>query len=244
MGITGQGSNSLDHGLLILYKSVTMDRSLVLSSSHLYGILDLGYVPYDQVLERASQLIEGGIRILQLRAKKQTKEEVLGLAQSLAPFCREHECLFIVNDYPDIAKACDADGVHIGQDTPDISAIRSLLGPDKIIGRSTHSLEQALNGYAEGADYIGFGPLFPTATKPGRPAIGLSDISKVRSKVPADFPVFCIGGVNEKTLPDVIASGANRVVIVSWLLTHPDVVATTRDLIDFLDKNANQVPSV
>ena len=90
--------------------------------------------------------------------------------------------------------------------------------------------EQALAAVAEGADYIGFGPLFPTGTKPGRPAIGLQDIATVQQQL-GDFPMFCIGGVNGSTLPAVLTAGARRVVIVSWLLQQPDVAAATRNVL-------------
>lgn len=108
--------------------------------------------------------------------------------------------------------------------------VRAMLGANAIIGRSTHSPEQALGAFRERADYIGFGPLFPTGTKPGRPAIGLEDIAGVRRQLPEEFPVFCIGGINGNTLPSVLEAGASRVVIVSWLLTHPDITETVAAL--------------
>ena len=104
-----------------------------------------------------------------------------------------------------------------------------------IIGRSTHSPEQALAAQAEGADYIGFGPLYPTGTKPGRPSIGLQDIAAVQQKL-GELPMFCIGGINGTTLPAVLAAGARRIVIVSWLLQQPDITTTTRQIITRLNQ--------
>ena len=99
-----------------------------------------------------------------------------------------------------------------------------------LVGRSTHSPEQALSALHEGADYIGFGPLFPTGTKPGRPSIGLQDIESVQQAV-GSMPMFCIGGVNADTLPRVLEAGARRVVVVSWLLQQPDIAAAAADII-------------
>ncbi len=152
------------------------------------------------------------------------------MGRQLVPLCRKCGCLFIVNDYPEIALSIGADGVHLGQDDGNLASARALLGKDAVIGRSTHSPEQALDACGEQADYIGFGPLFPTSTKPGRQAIGLEDIASVRQQLPENFPVFCIGGINGNTLPSVLEAGANRVVIVSWLLTHSDITGTVGTL--------------
>lgn len=214
--------------------TLTMRSSGIFDNCHLYGILDLGYVPREHALDVAGQLLEGGLSILQLRAKNIAQDLIFDLATKLTPLCRQHDCLFIVNDYPEIAKASGADGVHIGQDTSDLASVKRFLGNGKIVGRSTHSPEQALKGWKEGADYIGFGPLFATATKPGRTAIGLGDIRTVRKSLPAGFPMFCIGGINGVTLPAVLEAGAERVVIVSWLLRQPDIRTTVRNLIEHL----------
>lgn len=228
----------LSHDTVVLLSKLTMmnDLKTILASCRLYGILDLGYVTQEHAMETARAMLKGGVKILQLRAKNVPLETVESLASQLVPLCREFGCISIINDYPEIAVKCDADGVHVGQDTPDLDVVRRLLGPGKIVGRSTHSIEQAHRGWQEGADYIGFGPLFPTPTKPGRPAIGLEGIAEINRILPSEFPVFCIGGVNESTLSQVLAAGARRVVIVSWLLTHPQVEETAQDLVDMLDQ--------
>jgi thiamine-phosphate pyrophosphorylase len=105
------------------------------------------------------------------------------------------------------------------------------VGPGKLIGRSTHSLDQARAALAEGFDYIGFGPLFPTPTKAGRPAIGLHEIAAMEREVGSQIPAFCIGGITRQTLPQVLTAGARRVVIVSDLLTSSDVRAATREVV-------------
>jgi thiamine-phosphate pyrophosphorylase len=135
---------------------------------------------------------------------------------------------FIINDYPEIAAQLGADGVHLGQDDGDLAAVKKIVGDETMIGRSTHSLDQARRAAAEGADYLGFGPLFPTGTKPGRPAIGLTDIATVYTEL--RLPIFCIGGINQTTLPSVIGAGARRIVVVSALLQANDIAAATRAL--------------
>lgn len=205
----------------------------ILSDSRLYGIVDLGYVRPEEVESTTAALLRGGIRILQLRAKGIDPATVEQLARRMQPLCREAGAIFVLNDYPDMAARIGADAVHVGQDAGPLAAVRDIVGPQMLIGRSTHSPEQALAAVAEGADYIGFGPLFPTGTKPGRPSIGLQDIAAVQEKL-GDFPMFCIGGINGTTLPSVLQAGARRVVIVSWLLQQPDPAAAARDIINLL----------
>lgn len=196
----------------------------------LYGILDLGYVAADNAELVTSGLLAGGVDILQLRAKGQPLEEIESLALRILPLCRAAGIPFILNDFPEIAARVDADGVHIGQDDGPLAEARGIVGPGKIIGRSTHSLDQARAALAEGFDYIGFGPLFPTPTKAGRPAIGLENIATMERDVGSKIPAFCIGGINGDTLPEVLAKGGRRVVIVSALLKAPDVAAATREI--------------
>ena len=201
-----------------------------LDEARLYGIVDRGYVQEADVAACTHELLAGGVRILQLRAKNLPQEDVARLAHVMQPICREANALFVLNDYPELAASIGADAVHVGQDAPALSDIRRVVGPHMLIGRSTHSLDQVRRAREEGADYIGFGPLFPTATKPGRPAIGLQDIAQAQ-QLAGDMPVFCIGGVNADTLPQVLAAGAQRVVVVSWLLQQADRTQAAQQLI-------------
>lgn len=204
-----------------------------LSSCKLYGIVDMGYTEPDAIERTTAALLQGGIRILQLRAKQYGKEDILRFARIMQPLCHRAGALFVMNDYPDLAVKAQANAVHVGQDAGALSEIRRLVGERMLVGRSTHSPEQAAEARREGADYIGFGPLFPTGTKPGRPAIGLQDIAQVQRSA-GDMPVFCIGGINGDTLPAVLAHGAQRVVVVSWLLLQRDITSTTRALLSAL----------
>jgi thiamine-phosphate pyrophosphorylase len=195
----------------------------------LYAILDLGYVAMGNAACVTVELLDGGADLLQLRAKNHDAATIRSVAGEILPLCKTAGVPFILNDFPELAAELGADGVHIGQDDGPLSDAREIMGPGKLIGRSTHSLEQARAALAEGFDYIGFGPLFPTPTKLGRPGIGLRDIAAMEREVGSRIPAFCIGGIKRANLPEVLAAGARRVVIVSDLLTAPDVRAATRE---------------
>ena len=198
----------------------------------LYGILDLGYVAELEAERVAAALLAGGVSLLQLRAKGKDLELIEDIARRVLPLCRAAKIPFILNDHPALAASVDADGLHLGQDDGSLAAARAVVGTTMMIGRSTHSLAQARAALAEGFDYIGFGPLFPTPTKAGRPAIGLTDIAAMEREVGSHIPAFCIGGIHPGNLREVIAAGARRVVIVSALLKAPDIAAATRDVIN------------
>jgi len=199
------------------------------SNPKLYCILDLGYVSEADAARVAGCLLAGGADLLQLRAKNHDLTTIRRVAQSLLPLCRAAGVPFILNDHPALAADIGTDGVHLGQDDGPLAAARLVMGPDKIIGRSTHSLAQARAALAEGFDYIGFGPLFSTPTKPGRPAIGLSDIAAMEREVGNRIPAFCIGGVKRNNLTEVLTAGARRVVIVSDLLLAAEVATAARE---------------
>ena len=159
--------------------------------------------------------------MLQLRAKSIEQKKTLELARIIKPICNDYGVPLIINDHPIIAAEVNADGVHIGQDDGTIENVRKLYKGCRIVGRSTHSISQVQEAQKEGADYIGFGPLYATATKPGRPAIGLTDFVQAHKEF--NGPIYCIGGVNETSITEVIAAGATNVVIVSDLLQSDDI---------------------
>lgn len=202
----------------------------IASNARLYGIVDFGYVAEGAMEDCAAKLLSGGADILQLRAKGIPLETVAAAARKIIPHCKAAGVPFILNDHPDLAVELGADGVHIGQDDGSIYDVRSRIGADMIIGRSTHSLVQAKQALADGADYIGYGPLFPTPTKAGRLAIGLGDIAEMEREVGSRIPAFCIGGIKPDNLSEVLAAGARRCVVVSHLLLAADIVAETRTL--------------
>jgi len=198
----------------------------------LYGIVDTGYVARENLVTITTQLLRGGADIIQLRAKKQTPEDVLAMARQLAPVCRAAGIPFIINDHPELVRDAGADGAHVGQDDLTVAEARRLAGPEAIIGKSTHSLAQAIAAAGESPDYIGFGPLFATPTKPDYTPIGTEQIQAVHETL--TLPIFCIGGIKLSNLPGVIAAGARRVVIVSDLLIAKDPAAQTAHCRDLL----------
>jgi thiamine-phosphate pyrophosphorylase len=206
----------------------------MIRSAKLYGILDLGYVEEENAESVTTALLAGSVDLLQLRAKKQDVATIRRVAGKLLPLCRAAKVPFILNDFPQLAAELDADGVHIGQDDGPLAAARGIIGERKLIGRSTHSLDQARAALAEGFDYIGFGPLFPTPTKLGRPAIGLEEIAIMQRDVGSKIPAFCIGGITFETLPQVLAAGAQRIVVVSAILQAPDISQATRQFKNLL----------
>ena len=171
-------------------------------------------------------LVRGGIDLIQLRAKNLSAEEIEKLAWELHSITTRHGVPLIINDHPEIARSVRAEGVHLGQDDMSIADARKIVGADCAVGKSTHSLDQAIHAFYEGADYIGFGPLFATPTKPDYQPIGLGEIYKVHDAV--RIPIFCIGGINLDNLPKVIQAGAQRVVIVSGLLQATDTASYAR----------------
>jgi thiamine-phosphate pyrophosphorylase len=197
-----------------------------IASCYLYGIVDLGYVEPPDLVRVTKELIAGGIDLIQLRAKGASLYQVTRFASELTAVTRPEEIPLIINDFPEVLRQVDADGCHIGQEDGTIIEARSRAGRDCIVGRSTHSLEQAQQAAAEGADYIGFGPIFPTGTKPGAEAIGLDLITAVQAAV--SIPVFCIGGIKLGNLDQLKQAGARRVCIVSDLLLADDIEEHTR----------------
>jgi thiamine-phosphate pyrophosphorylase len=194
----------------------------------LYAILDLDYVEMTEAERVAAELIRGGADLIQLRAKRQTLLEIRRLAERLHGLTSKGGVPLIVNDHPEIARDVPVEGLHLGQDDLSIAAARRVVRRDCWIGKSTHTVAQAIAAEAEGADYIGFGPLFATPTKPDYPPIGLDDVKQVHKEV--RLPIFCIGGIKLENLPAVLAAGAERVVIVSDLLQSEDIEARTRSM--------------
>lgn len=199
-------------------------------ASTLYAIVDLGYVSEAGAPAACSALLAGGADLIQLRAKGKEEGLIRSLGAELLPLCRAAGVPFIVNDFPEIAAELGADGIHVGQDDGSLASVRAIVGPDVLVGRSTHSLAQAEAALAEGFDYIGFGPLFPTPTKLGRPGIGLEQVAEMERRVGSKIPAFCIGGIRRDNLEMVRAAGARRVVIVSDLLTAPDIALAVREV--------------
>ena len=203
-----------------------------LNDARLYGIIDLGYVEESDVTHVAEQMIEGCVDMIQLRGKGKSLDELTGYAARLHEITARSSTPLIVNDHAEIASRVPVEGVHVGQDDDSIEVARRKARRIVLIGKSTHSLDQALAAQHEGADYIGFGPIFATPTKPDYAPIGLADIKRVHADV--SLPIFCIGGINLDNLQSVIDAGARRVVMVSALLKAHSIVDYARCATDML----------
>jgi thiamine-phosphate pyrophosphorylase len=195
----------------------------------LYAILDP-----EQTKGRAAKtvlraLLEGGVKLLQLRAKAMPAGDFLQLACVTRALTRSHGCQLIVNDRVDIALACDADGVHLGQEDLPLRAAKKLM-VDKIIGISTHDAEQAKEAEAGGADYIGFGPVFATPTKEtGYVARGLDMLQQVREAV--KLPIVAIGGITEGNVARVWHSGADSAAVISDILGAQEIASKIKRIL-------------
>lgn len=198
--------------------------------SPLYAVLDPSQAkgrPLTSVLEA---LLQGNTRLLQLRAKEMAAKELFSLAKEARQMTRSAGCRFIVNDRVDIALAAEADGVHLGQEDLPLEVARKLMGREKIIGISTHDLAQAREAERGGADYIGFGPIFGSATKDtGYSPRGLAMLREVRQTV--KIPIVAIGGITENNVTQVWEAGAAAAAIISDLMGADDVAGKVKRIL-------------
>jgi thiamine-phosphate pyrophosphorylase len=203
-----------------------------LRECRLYGIIDLGYAERVDAARIVEQMIEGGVDLIQIRGKNKSIGELVDLATELHELASTSSTPVIVNDHADVAARVPIEGVHVGQDDDSIQIVRQKAAREVLVGKSTHSLEQARAAQRERADYIGFGPIFATPTKPDYAPIGLENIRRVHAEV--HLPIFCIGGINIDNLQRVINAGAKRVVMVSALLNAHNIVDYARCATDML----------
>ncbi len=192
-------------------------------------ILDAGHYSGD-LAGPARKALDAGIGLFQYRNKQGSRRAIYDEALRLSTLVRGAGALFIVNDHADIAVAVDAQGVHLGQDDLPIEHARKLLGQGRIIGISTHSLDQARTAASAGADYIGFGPIFRTVTKDAGPLQGLERLRQVRNEV--NIPILAIGGITRENAVDVFAAGADGIAVISAVLGAPDTGAAARTLVE------------
>lgn len=202
--------------------TVAAERRERLERSRLYFVTEP--VP-DALLEAA---LEGGADLLQLRDKSAGDAELLREAARFRRLCDEHGALFVLNDRPDLALECGADGVHLGQDDEPAEAARARVGEELLIGLSTHVSEQFDRGHASTADYLCAGPVWETPTKEGRPAAGLELVRHAARR--AGKPWFAIGGIDVRNAPEVAAAGAERAVVVRAIRDASDPRAAAREL--------------
>jgi len=202
--------------------------------SGLYAIIDTQALKGRSHTEVASQIIRGGARIIQLRDKPTGKKELLPIAQQLKKLCTEHNVLFIVNDYLDLALAADADGLHLGQDDLPTQVARKLLPIDKILGYSITTVEQAVAAEADGADYIAVGSIYPSPSKKEAKVVGLETLRQVREAVAS--PLVAIGGITQDNAAEVITTGASSVAVISAILQAESAEEAARQIVASVER--------
>jgi thiamine-phosphate pyrophosphorylase len=179
-----------------------------LRRAHLYLVIEAE--PAERVVAAA---LEGGVDVVQLREKSGSDEAIVEAGRRLRELCDTHGALLVVNDRPDLALACGADGVHVGQDDEPLESVRDMVGDDLLVGISTHSPEQIEAALESTADYLGVGPVYATATKPGVEPVGLELVRHAASHAEAK-PWFAIGGIDADNAPVVTRAGATRIAVV------------------------------
>jgi len=200
----------------------------------LYLILDTQALQGRSEAEVATQAIQGGAKIIQLRDKQRHKADLLEIAQKLKEVCVHKGVLFIINDYLDLALASDADGLHLGQKDLPIPEARRLLPMDKLIGCSTTTVSEAVRSQSEGADYIAVGSIYPTTSKADFKLAGLDTLRRVRKRV--SLPLIAIGGINETNVEEVMKAGADGVAVISAVLGAADIEEATRKLVTMVEQ--------
>jgi len=209
--------------------------------SPLYVILDRSVAGGRQLPDLLGAVLAGGCRLVQLREKTMPLDELLALARQLARQCREADARFIVNDRADLALACGADGLHVGQDDLPAHEARALLRPGMILGVSTHDPEQARRATADGADYVAVGSIFPTTTKAGFQLVGPDLIRRVRPEV--SVPIVGIGGITPDNAAAVLEAGADAVAVISAVCSAADPEASTRRFLERIIARPSAAPT-
>jgi thiamine-phosphate pyrophosphorylase len=201
--------------------------------SHFYAMVDpaFGHEP----VALAETMLDAGARIIQLRLKDVPARDLLAAARAIAALCRARSAIFIVNDRVDIAMLANAHGVHLGQDDLPLDAARRIAGAGAIIGISTHTVEQARAAEDGGADYIGFGPMYPGGLKSIVAGQGLENLRAVRAAV--KIPIVAIGGITEATVPQILKAGADAAAIITDVLAARDVAAKVRSIFAGLNRS-------
>ena len=199
----------------------------------LYGITAENFSKGRSNYEIVTEMIKSGIKIIQYREKFKSLREKLEEAKILCELCKKNNVLFIVNDHVDIALMVDADGVHVGQEDMPVSEIRKILGANKIIGLSTHSVEDADKAVLQDVDYIGVGPIFPTTTK-DRTAVGIEYMEYVEKNI--NLPYIAIGGIKESNLSQVVEKGAKRIALVSEIVGSDENIKKVDSLNKIIQK--------
>jgi thiamine-phosphate pyrophosphorylase len=219
--------------------TVVIDRRVRLERARLYLIVEarVGARSAKEIVEAA---LAGGVDVVQLRDKAGDPVALARTGRLLGELCHSADALFLVNDLPELALACGADGVHVGQDDMPVEEARAILGSEHLVGVSTHSADQIIAARDSSADYLGVGPVYPTPTKPGREPVGTPLVTHAAEH--AGKPFFAIGGIDGHNVEEVVAAGAIRVAVVRAIRDAEDPRRAAAELRVALDRGARVGP--
>jgi len=200
----------------------------------LYAVTDRAWVGTKSLYEQVKEALENGVTCVQLREKEIDESDFLKEAKQISTLCKEYKVPFIVNDNVNIAIACKADGIHIGQEDMELKSVRKLVGEDMIIGVSAHTVEEAIKAQEGGADYIGIGAVFATSTKTDVDVLSFETLRSICEAV--DIPTVAIGGIKKDNICKLKGSGIDGVAVVSAIFAAKDIATATKELLLEVEK--------
>ena len=195
----------------------------------LYAVTDRAWVGTKSLYEQVKEALENGVTCVQLREKELNESDFLKEAKQISALCKEYKVPFIVNDNVNIAIACKADGIHIGQEDMELTNVRKLVGEDMIIGVSAHTVEEAIKAQEGGADYIGIGAVFATSTKTDVDVLSFETLRSICEAV--DISTVAIGGIKKDNICKLKGSGIDGVAVVSAIFAAKDIATATKELL-------------
>ena len=195
----------------------------------LYAVTDRAWVGTKSLYEQVKEALENGVTCVQLREKELDESDFLKEAKQISALCKEYKVPFIVNDNVNIAIACKANGIHIGQEDMELTNVRKLVGEDMIIGVSAHTVEEAIKAQEGGADYIGIGAVFATSTKTDVDVLSFDTLKSICEAV--DIPTVAIGGIKKDNICKLKGSGIDGVAVVSAIFAAKDIATATKELL-------------
>lgn len=203
----------------------------------LYAVTDRTWLKGRSLADAVEEALKAGVTFLQLREKGLDHDSFLSLAKEIKNIANKYNIPYVINDNVDIAVACDADGVHVGQRDMEANDVRRIIGPDKILGVSAQTVEQAVKAEKNGADYIGVGTVFPTSTKLDAEAVSFETLKEICSTV--SIPVVAIGGINADNIMKLAGSGIDGIAVVSAIFARDDITAAVKELRHLASKVVN-----
>ena len=194
----------------------------------LYVVTTRDFLNDKSLEEECEEILQSGATFLQLREKNMEFEDYLSLAKKLKVIANKYNIPFVIDDNVEVAVKSGADGVHVGQKDMEAARARRIIGNDKILGVSVQTVEQAIKAEKDGADYLGVGPVFPTETKPGAATVDLDEVRRIKENV--SIPILVIGGINDRSIYDVVKTNTDGVAVVSYIFASEDKKESTKKL--------------